>query len=250
MDPESAEVKAAGGVVWRRGPGGHRGRGRPPAAPLGLVAAQGQARPGRELGAGGAARGRGGDRLPLPARARAPVGVLHRPEGPLEGRALLADGARGGRVRPQRRGRRAALADPLRRGRAAHVPARPRARRGARHEPRALPRARRRLGTARRPRRHPDGRHGDRRDDRLDALRAHRQRGRRVPARARLRGGRGGRPRRRRADARRRRARGRVRAEHDRAHDGLLGRGRARPAARATRSSARAWTTTPTCARG
>ena len=38
------------------------------------------------------------------------------------------------------------------------------------------------------PGRHPDGRRRDRRDDRLDALRAHGQRGRRVPARARLRG--------------------------------------------------------------
>ena len=39
----------------------------------GLVAAEGQARPGRDLGAGRAARGRGGDRLPLQARPRAPA---------------------------------------------------------------------------------------------------------------------------------------------------------------------------------
>ena len=56
---------------------------------------------------------------------------------------------------------------------------------GARCEPRALPRPRRRLGAPGRPRRHPDGRRRDRRDDRLDALRAHGQRGR---ARSRTRG--------------------------------------------------------------
>src|SRR5215210_1638188 len=110
---------------------GDRGRGRAPAAPQGLVAAEGQARPGRDVGAGRAARGRGGDRLPLPARTRAPADGVHRPEGTLEGRALLAHGARGGRVRPQRRGRRAALADPLRRGGAAHLRARQGARPGA-----------------------------------------------------------------------------------------------------------------------
>ena len=39
MDPDSAEVKAAGGVV-AAGPRRHRGRGRAPSAPLGLVAAR------------------------------------------------------------------------------------------------------------------------------------------------------------------------------------------------------------------
>ena len=52
-------------------------------------------------------------------------------------------------------------------------------------------------------------------------------------------------------DAARRRAVGRgLRAELHRADDALRGDRRARARRRATRSSARAWTTTPTCARG
>src|SRR6478735_7616202 len=56
------------------------------------------------------ARGLGRDRPALHARPRAVPHVLHGPQGPLEGRPLLADGADGRRLRPQRRGRRADLA--------------------------------------------------------------------------------------------------------------------------------------------
>ena len=50
MDPETAEVKAAGGVVWRRGAATASSRGHPPPPLRRLVAAQGQARPGRVAG--------------------------------------------------------------------------------------------------------------------------------------------------------------------------------------------------------
>ena len=71
MDHEAAEVKAAGGVVWRRGPSGievavaHRPHRQDWSLPKGKLD------PGETLGAGRAARGRGGDRLPLHARPRA-----------------------------------------------------------------------------------------------------------------------------------------------------------------------------------
>ena len=78
IDPEAAEVKASGGVVWRRAAGRARGRGRAPAALRRLVVPEGQARPRRELGGRGAARGRGGDRAALPARRRAAADVSYR----------------------------------------------------------------------------------------------------------------------------------------------------------------------------
>src|SRR5215208_5101155 len=126
-----------------RGQGGGRGRlaararrprggGRAPAAPGRLVAAEGQARPRRDLGGGRAARGARGDRVRLPARPRAAADLLHGPEGTGEGGPLLAHGARGGRVHAEPRGRRAALADPLSRGGASDLSARPGARRRAR----------------------------------------------------------------------------------------------------------------------
>ena len=55
----------------------HRGRGRAPAAPQDWSLPKGKLDPGETLGAGRAARGRGGDRLPLQARARAPADLLH-----------------------------------------------------------------------------------------------------------------------------------------------------------------------------
>ena len=75
LDPEAAEVKAAGGVVWRRGAGGrrvvvvHRPRYDDWSLPKGKLD------PGETLGGGRAARGRGGDRAALPARRRAPAGA-------------------------------------------------------------------------------------------------------------------------------------------------------------------------------
>ena len=95
MEPEEAEVKAAGGVVRRED--GHDRRRAPPALRR-LVAAQGQARPGRELG-GGALREvweETGLRCALGEELSADV--LRRPQGPREGRPLLADGADGRRA--------------------------------------------------------------------------------------------------------------------------------------------------------
>ena len=191
VDPEQAEVKAAGGVVWRRGGDGielavaHRPRYDDWSLPKGKLdrgeswedAALREVE--EEIGAA------------LPARRGARAGRLPRPQGPRQGRALLADGARGGRaVRAQRRGRRDALADPRGGRRRAHLPPRRRARARRRpsacDEPRALPRARRRgVDPTRRAGGHADGRHRDRGDGRLDALRPRRQPGRRVRRRAR-----------------------------------------------------------------
>src|SRR5688572_20441078 len=116
--------------VWRGGLAARaerrRGGGGAPPEVRRLVAAQGQARPGRELGGGRAARGGGGDRPALRARPRAPAGLVHGQQGPRQGRPVLDDAAAGRRVRAQPRGRRGPLARPLRGGRAAHVPARPR----------------------------------------------------------------------------------------------------------------------------
>ena len=61
----SDEIQAAGGLVVRDG----EVLARAPAALRGLVAAEGQARPGRDLGGGGAARGGGGGRGALPPRS-------------------------------------------------------------------------------------------------------------------------------------------------------------------------------------
>ena len=179
MDPEAAEVKAAGGVVWRRGERGieiavvHRPRYDDWSLP------EGQARPGEswEDGALREVEEEIGLRCRLGARAAADL--LPRPQGPREGRPLLADGAAStARVRAQRRGRRAALAaDPadaaalLTYAHDAELAAR--GRRGC--EPRPLPRPARRLGAARRPGRHADGRQRDRGDGRLDALGRQRQ---------------------------------------------------------------------------
>ncbi len=58
------------------------------------------------------ARGRGGDRLPLLARARARSTAVHGLARAAEDRPLLADAARGGRVRADGRGRRDRLAEP------------------------------------------------------------------------------------------------------------------------------------------
>ena len=223
------------GVAARRGR--RRDRDRAPPALRRLVAAQGQARQGRELGGRRAARGRGGGRAALPPRPRARADVLRRPQGPRQGRALLADGAAtsDAHVQAQRRGRRDPLAvDRRRRGRSP-TPTTPSwsARRRSACEPRALPRPRRRLGAPRRPRRHADGRRRDRGDGRLDALRARRQPRRRLRGRARDR-----RARRVRAGERRRAARraalgDRLRLQHDRADAWrFAARGRAHARAR------------------
>ena len=183
MTGDGGRSRSGGGQgVRRRGVAARRGRARdrdraPPALRR-LVAAQGQARQGRELGGGRAARGRGGGRAALPARRRARADLLRGPQGPRQGRALLADGAEERlEVQAQRRGRR----DPLAVARGRRRPRSPTpttpsssARRpGASSEPRALPGHRgHELGAARRPRRHADGRRGDRGDGRVDALRA------------------------------------------------------------------------------
>ena len=90
MEPEEAEVKAAGGVV-RREDGAiavvHRPRYDDWSLPKGKLD------PGETLGGVRAARGLGGDRAALHARRGALADVLRRPQGPLEGRPLLADGA-------------------------------------------------------------------------------------------------------------------------------------------------------------
>ena len=193
---------------------------------------EGQARPGRELGGGRAARGRGGDRLPLPARARAPADLLPDHKGRAKVVRYWLMEPEEGEFDAQRRGRRAALADPLRRRRAAQLRARPRARGGPRVNRDRFPGLA--DGWAR-----LDGPGGTQMVDvAIDAMTdwmrsgrtaneggafPHAQRHRRDRRVARGRG---------RRAARRRRARGRLRAEHDRAHDGLLGRRRARAAAR------------------
>ena len=115
MDPEQAEVKAAGGVV-RREDGAiaivHRPRYDDWSLPKGKLD------PGETLGGVRAARGLGRDRAALRARARAVADLLQRPQRPRQGRPLLADGrGRRRRVRGQRRGRRTALGRSRRRRR-------------------------------------------------------------------------------------------------------------------------------------
>ena len=232
-----------------------RVRGRAPAALRRLVAAEGQARPRRDLGAGRAARGRGGGRAALPARRGAPAGRLPRPQGPREGRPLLADGAgrRRGASRPNDEVdemRWVDDGDGRRRCSATRTTPSWCAPRAGACEPRPLPRPCRRLGAARRPGRHADGRHRDRGDGRRSCApaaapttaacspprtrptSASRRRARRSPA------------------ARRRPARRRVRPVDDRDDDAALAPPSAARWRRATRSSSRAWTTTRTCARG
>ena len=248
MDPEQAEVKAAGGVV-RRDDGTiaivHRPRYDDWSLPKGKLD------PGETLGGVRAARGLGRDRAALRTRAGALADVLQRPQGAGEGRALLADGAGRRRgVRARRRDRRAAL------GRSrptpptsSAIPTTP-SWRGPCCEPRPLPRPPRRLGAARRRRRQPGRRRRDRGDGRLDAVGQHGQPRRRLQAR----------PRDRRAGrtARARRARRCSAASRTGSSSGRASRrrrcGSRRPWCaswrRATRSSARGSITTPTCARG
>ncbi len=114
MDPEAAEVKAAGGVVCRRGAGGvevavvHRPHYDDWSLPKGKLD------PGETWEEAALREVHEEIGLPLPARrASCRPSPTSDQQGPLEGRALLADGARGGRVRAQRRGRRDALADPV-----------------------------------------------------------------------------------------------------------------------------------------
>ena len=111
---ERDEVRRPAGVPVRDD---GRVAARPPPQVRRLDAAQGQARPGRELRAGRAARGRGGDQPDLPARPRAqrrPTTATTR-----TARRSCATGrwrSSRGAVRAQRRGRRAPLAR-ARRGR-------------------------------------------------------------------------------------------------------------------------------------
>ncbi|CAA9490097.1 MAG: Hydrolase MutT1, partial [uncultured Solirubrobacterales bacterium] len=103
------------------------GRARAPPPLRRLVAAQGQARRRRVLGGCRGARGRGGDGHARRPRRGARARLLPGPQGPLEGRPLLADGGRRGRrLRAQRRGRRGALGGSARRPRAALLRLRPR----------------------------------------------------------------------------------------------------------------------------
>ena len=90
-----------------RGPGRRRSRaarrrrrGRAPAQVRRLVAAQGQARAGRDLGGGRAARGARGDRAALPPARRGARRPLHRQPRAAQARPVLADGRRGGRRSP------------------------------------------------------------------------------------------------------------------------------------------------------
>ena len=89
-------------------------------------------------------------------------------------RYWLMEADEAARVHAERRGRRDALGPVAEAAGAAHLRARRASSCGPRrrHEPRALPRPGRRLGAARRPGRHADGRRRDRGDGRLDALRA------------------------------------------------------------------------------
>ncbi|CAA9519339.1 MAG: hypothetical protein AVDCRST_MAG53-3201, partial [uncultured Solirubrobacteraceae bacterium] len=100
----------------------------PPAEVRGLVAAEGQARTRRELGGRRDPRGTGGDGPRRPLRGGAHPARVRRPQGPSEGRALVAHVRRRGRpVRPQRRGRRAPLGHSRRSRAAPGLRARPRA---------------------------------------------------------------------------------------------------------------------------
>ena len=152
MDPEQAEVKAAGGVVRRER---RRDRGRAPPALRRLVAAQGQARPGRD--AGRSARCARSGRRPAcaasSARSSRPTFYNDRKGRSKAVRYWLMEPVEDERVRAQRRGRRAALAAPVRGRRAADLRrTTPSSARDARCEPRPLPRPARRLGAARRRR--------------------------------------------------------------------------------------------------
>ena len=248
MDPEQAEVKAAGGVV-RRDDGTiaivHRPRYDDWSLPKGKLD------PGETLGGVRAARGLGRDRAALRTRAGALADVLQRPQGAGEGRALLADGAGRRRgVRARRRDRRAALGRSLRRRRPPHLFPRRRTGAGRCCEPRPLLRPPRRLGAARRRRRQPGRRQRDRGDGRLDAVGQHGQPRRRLQARPRDRRAGPQHARGVRDAARRRAERDLLRPELHGDDDALRGDRRARAGSRATRSSARGSITTPTCARG
>ena len=119
----------------RRGPAG------PPPEVRRLVAAQGEVQARRELRGVRAPRGRGGDGLPLRARARGSARRTTSPTVPAQDRALLGDDAARGRVRAGPGGGRDPLARPRGGRRAADAP---RATRGA-----ARPRSRPRLLRAR-----------------------------------------------------------------------------------------------------
>ena len=172
-------------------------------------------------------------------------------EGP-QGRALLADGAESGEFAPNEEVDEMRWLTPAEAERAAQLRprSRPRCARPAR-EPRALPRAARRLGAARRAGRHADGRQRDRRDGRVHALGPQRQPRRRV---RRRRGDRRARRDDARQPSRRCSAPTRGASSFGPSMTALTMRFAAAvgrdAAARATRSSARASTTTPTSARG
>ena len=259
MDPEAAEVKASGGVVWRRAGDGalelvvvHRPRYDDWSLPKGKLD------PGETLGGGRAARGRGGGRAALPARRRAPARELPRQQGAREGRPLLADGAGGRRARRSRRTTRwtrCAGSTSARRPALLELPARRRARagRGRRaYEPRALPgrspaagrastgRPARRWSTSR-SRRWTTWMRSGRGANHGGAFAAA-QRDRRV-RRGGARGGRAAARRRRREDV----AFGPSMTAMTMR---LVGGRRAHARRRATRSSSRGSTTTPTCAPG
>ena len=113
MDFETAEVKASGGVVWRRTEDGegvelvvvHRPRYDDWSLPKGKLD------PGESWEQAALREVDEEVGLALPARRRAPARLLHRPQGPRQGRPLLADAA-AGRARglhAERRGGRDAL---------------------------------------------------------------------------------------------------------------------------------------------
>src|SRR5829696_5027968 len=110
----------------RSRPARRAGAARAPPQIRRLDAPQGQARSGRVVRGSRSARGRGGDRAPVSAGARAAGGALPVARPPKD-RPLLAHGAGGRRaVRPQRRDRRAPVGDSRGGARAAELPARPR----------------------------------------------------------------------------------------------------------------------------
>ncbi len=233
VDPEAAEVKAAGGVVWRRGDDG-----------VEIVIAHRPRYDDWSLPKGKLDKGESWEQAAL-REVEEEVGLKCRLGPELEptsyedrkGRAKvvrywLMEPKRDAKFKPNDE----VDADPLAVTRGRREPrsptpttpsssARPP---GASSEPRPLPRPRRlELGAARRPRRHADGRHRDRGDGRLDALRPRRQPRRRLRRRARDRRAGRVRARQRRRPARRAAGPDRLRLQHDRADDGLRGRGRA-----------------------
>ena len=146
VDPEAAEVKAAGGVVWRRGEDGSSSSSRTaPATTTGRCprASSTRASAGRRRRCARSRRRSGC----AAASARSSSRSLRRPQGPAKAVRywLMEPEARQG-VRAQRRGRRDAVAAGRGRRRRALLPPRrgARALRGgaASREPRALPRAR------------------------------------------------------------------------------------------------------------